>query len=47
MGRFKGGHEFRVRMILCSRHSVEVVVTVEGENVVRLLDGELVRGGSD
>jgi hypothetical protein len=42
MGRFKGGHELRVRTILCSRHGVEVVMAVEGENVVRPLDGGLV-----
>jgi hypothetical protein len=43
MSRFKGGHELRVRTILCSRHGVEVVVAVEGVNVVRPLDGGLVR----
>jgi hypothetical protein len=42
MGRFKGGNVLRVRMILCSRHGVEVVVAVEGENVVRPSDGGLV-----
>ena len=43
MDRFKGGHELRIRTILCSCHGVEVVVVDEGENVVRPLDGGLVR----
>ena len=43
MGRFKGGHELRVGTILSGRQGVEVVVVVEGDNVVRPLDGGLVR----
>ena len=43
MGRFKGGHELRVGTILSSRHGVEVVVAVEGDNVVRPLDGGLIK----
>ena len=43
MDRFKGGHELRIRTIKCSRHGVKVVVADEGGNVVRPLDGGLVR----
>ncbi len=38
-----GGHGLRVRTIECSHGGVEVVVTDEGDNVVRPLDGGLVK----
>ncbi len=38
-----GGHRLRVRTIEYSRRGVEAVVADEGDNVVRPLDGGLVK----